>query len=262
VAVIGQEVVTRLLPLPPVSLFQGPRSVGKWTAAEWCRWRLDIGEGDTLRLSKLRVADAEALTRFSLAAPFGSGRLAIVQMDGATVAASNHLLSVLEEIPSTTRVILVASRPVLDTLVSRAEVFPFHLLSAADVASVLMSKRRMKESQAEEWAKHAGGQVFRALLHAEHAENKPLVLQAVRAIREREPETLERLADKWKDEHTALLTRWANEAMTQRFALYTEEEATIVDRSVPMKILMALRADVRPRLVVRASLVGVVRSLM
>jgi hypothetical protein len=256
VAVFGQEVMEDVLPLPPVSLFWGPKSVGKRTAAEWLRWRLGVQEGDTTRMSRLTVDDAEDLIRFVRTAPFGSIRLAIVSLDGATAAASNHLLNALESMPPTTRVILISSIPQRGPLASRAVHFPFHLLSTEAVEQVLVKKKGFTETQAKVWASTSGGQVFRAL------QRKALVITVLRAIRDRDPDLLERQADKWTDDHTSLLMTWAREAMTERWSLYTQEEGNFATKSVPMRVLLALRADVRPRLVVRASLMNVLRSQM
>lgn len=261
-SVFGQEVMDHVLPLRPVSLFWGPKSVGKRTAAEWLRWSLDIQEGDTARVSRLQVEDAGDLTRFLRTAPFGSVRLAIVSLDGATVAASNHLLNALESLPPTSRVILISSVPQTGPLASRAVHFPFHLLSTEAVEQVLVKKKGFSETQAKVWASTSGGQIFRALQRKDMADNKGPVIAALKAIRERDPELLEKQADKWSDDHTDLMLKWAMEAMTGRWSLYTEEEGGFDTKAIPMRILLALRARVRPRLVVRASLMNVLRSQM
>lgn len=261
--IIGQEIVKQMDPLPRVSLFVGPRSVGKWTAAETLRYRNKVSDSDVLRVKKLLVGDAEAVSRFaSLAPTSGSRRLAIVNMDGATEAASNHLLKILEESPETTTFILVSSGFVLDTIRSRAAVFPFHALSTDDVAAILETKKKFSPTQARIWAERSGGSVWAALSSAEAVEAKPVVLLVVKAFRELDVAALEKAADRWTDIHTTYLTQWCHETITGQWRLFNDDESGVEGRTIPMKILIALRADVRPRLLIRANLMSALRGMI
>lgn len=261
--IIGQEVVGTMDPLPRVSLFQGPRSVGKWTTAEMLRRRLSVSDSDVLRIKKLLVGDAVTLSRFASLRPTeGSLRLAIVNMDGASAPAVNHLLKALEDSPESSYFILVSSGYVLDTIRSRAAVFPFHALSTNDVATILETKKKFSPIQARIWAERSGGSVWAALSSAEAVETKPVVLLVVKAFRELDIAALEKAADRWTDKHTTYLTQWCHEAITTQWRLFNDDESGIEGRAIPMKILIALRADVRPRLLIRANLMSALRGMM
>lgn len=261
--VVGQEVIGTLFPLPRVSLFHGPHSVGKWTTAEWVRFKLGVSDSDILRVKRLLVADASLVSRFAATAPTrGTHRLVILNLDLASRASMNHLLKTLEESPETTYFILISTGSVSETILSRVTVFPFHLLTDASVATILTEKKKFKEIQAESLAYRAGGQVRRALAITEAAEAKPLIMQVLKAFREKDLVALEKAADGWTDRHTEFLSQWSHEAMTGRWKYFQEEEAEISGPRIPMTILAALRQDVRPRLVVRASLMSALRGMM
>lgn len=261
--IIGQEVVEKLSSLPKVSLFEGPYSVGKWTTAEVLRRTNKISDADVLRVNKLRVGEAVSISRFSSMAPTSSDqRLVIVSLDGATVPALNHLLKTLEDAPDTSRFVMVASRPVLETVRSRATVFPFHALSTESVAEILETKKKFSPTQARIWAERSGGSVWAALSSADAVDAKPVVMLAVKAFRDLDPASLDKAADKWSEKHTALLVQWCQECITKQWRLFNDDESGIEGRTIPMRILMALRADVRPRLLVRSSLMSALRGMI
>lgn len=261
--IIGQEVVASINPLPRVSLFEGPRSVGKWTTAEWLRHTNKISDSDVFRVKRLLVEQAIAITRFAALKPTaGSRRLAIVNLDGATAPALNHLLKALEESPETSTFVLIASKPVLPTIKSRSAVFPFHVLSTDAVAEILETKKGFTQGQARIWAERSGGSVWAALSSAEALEAKPTVMLVVKAFRELDVAALEKAADKWTDKHTAYLVQWCHECITKQWRLFNDDESGIEGRSIPMKILIASYADVRPRLLIRANLMSALRGLL
>ena len=66
---------------------------------------------------------------------------------------------------------------------------------------------------------------------------------------------------KWTDEHTELLVVWCTETITERWKLFKAEDADLPGQKLPLRLLIALRADIRPRLVVRHSLLSVLRGL-
>lgn len=260
--ILGQPSVEQMDPLPRVSLFEGPKSVGKWSTAEWLRRRENISDSDVIRIKKLRVSDAMAVSRFAMLKPTeGDRRMAIISLDNATAEAINHLLKTLEESAPTTVFILVAAKKVLDTIKSRAVVFPFHQLGTDDVAAIL-EQRKFTPTQARIWAERSQGSVGAALSSAEAVEVKPTVMLVVKAFRELDTTALEKAADKWTDLHTRYLTQWCQEAITRQWRLFNDDESGIEGRTIPMKILIALRADVRPRLLIRANLMSALRGMM
>ncbi len=247
--------------IPRVSLFVGPRSVGKWTTAEYIRNALGITEADVLRISTLTMVAARTVVRFVKTAPVNarSGKLAIVRLDGASDAATVVLLEALEELKAYAKVILVASTFPPPTVTSRSMVFNFGLLSQSEIIEIL-TRRKLGVAEATRYAELSGGTVKGALDAAMGNAEKNDVLLALRAITGREASLLEKLADRWTEAHTDLLVAWCIESITTRWKLFTEAEVEVPGTKLQIKILMALRAKVRPRLIVRASLMSVLRG--
>lgn len=260
-AVVGHERITRVLAaeLPPVSLFIGPDSVGKWTTAEWLRREHAIQDGDLLRIRRLSADDARTITRFATVAPVGERKLVICRLDKSLPASMNALLKTLEEASESVRFILISRDMPMLTIASRAEIERFGLLTEAEVAEVLQ-KKNFSANQAKIYAALSGGQVRKALRAAEGLDAKVTVLSAVRAIREKDADALDNLAGKWTDEHTELLSELCLEAITGRWRIFNEAEVEGMGRRLPLKILTALRNRIRPRLVVRASLMSVLKG--
>lgn len=259
--VVGhEEILDRLSSgLPPVSLFLGPASVGKWTTAEHMLRAHEVRDGDLLRIRSLTMDDARLVAQFTGTAPLGDCKLAIVRLDAATPAALHVLLKTLEEVPSSARIVLVSTELPLETITSRSEIFRFALLSQEQVEDVLI-QRNFKPTEAKRYAALAGGQIRKALSFVDGLDAKITVLASVRAIRERDSSALDNLAVKWTDEHTDLLATLCREVITGRWRIFMEAEVEGIGRKLPLKILTALRTDIRPRLVVRASLMSVLKG--
>lgn len=245
---------------PMVALLSGPTSVGKWAAAEQARRANKIFEPDVLRIHRLGVTEAAALIDFALTAAAGThGRAAIIDLDGARRGPGAMLLTLLERPLPGLHVLLISSQPLPETLSSRARVYPFGLLSTPQVAYVLRHERGIAPPQATTLAQGSGGQVSAALDMLAVAEDKPLVLAAVAALRTRDTEALAGLADRWRAAHTTMLGRWAQEAVSGQWRWFTRAECADAG-SLPIRVLLALRADVRPRLVVRSVLMDLVEE--
>ena len=248
--------------LPPVSLFLGPSSVGKRATAEHLAAHHGVAEIDMLRINHLSMDSARDVVSFASVQPSThAGRLAIVQLDSAYPGALHVLLKTLEDTSGTTRFILIAQNRPLETIVSRSTVYWFGLLSDAELSDVLSEVRGFKKETAERLSLKAGGQVSRAFEFASGYEQKPVVLQAIRAFREHDPVLLERIADRWDDDATQLLSEWCTEQITGRWRIFQDVETEIQGRDLPLKILSALKLDIRPRLVVRFSLMSILRSM-
>ncbi len=141
---------------PDVSLFSGPRHVGKSSAATWLAQRercldatqrpcgqclacrqvasgqhplvicLDAGSQD-VTLSDVRLALARWPTRLT---PPEHRWLLIFEVDRLRETAGNAILKFLEDLPSQTHVIMTTSHPldVLPTIRSRAAIYRWHLV--------------------------------------------------------------------------------------------------------------------------------------
>lgn len=259
--VVGHESVTRVLAaeLPPVALFLGPESVGKWTTAEWLRHEHEVDDADVLRIRRLTATEARSFVRFAVIAPKGSVKLAIVRLDRATAPSQHILLKTLEQAPESFRAILISSGAPLSTVMSRSQLYRFSLLTEDQVAEVLR-KKNFNPTEAKHLASMSGGHVNRALTVAESMDPKVTVLAAVRALRERDADALDNLAGKWTDTHTELLADLCRESITYRWRIFSDAEVEGMGRKLPLKILTVLRPNIRPRLVIRASLMSILRG--
>lgn len=249
--------------VPPVSLFIGPESVGKRRLANQLAKKHCKDPRDTLRIHRLTAELARETANFLRTAPQSQGglRFAIINIDDAPKANLNTLLKSLEEMTDYSFVILLATVPPMDTIYSRVgEVFSFSLLSENEVETALL-ERGFGKTEAGVRAAESGGQLSTVYNHDETTKLKSLVLVVLRCFRERDNASLEALATRWTEEHTALLVKCAHEATTKRWRVFDEAEAEGIPGKVWLAILRALKPDVRPRLVVHAQLAGVLRRI-
>jgi replication-associated recombination protein RarA len=246
--------------LPQVSLFVGPKSVGKWTVAEKFRRDLDIEGSDLLRVRLLKMEDARNVVKFAATSPVGKVKLAIIRITHAQPGPLQVLLKALEESAPTTKFILIDTKMPNDTVVTRAQVFTFKLLKESQVESFLTDVKRFRPDEAKRLARLSGGQIYRALERATGQEARGAVLDLLRAFESRSLAALDKQAATWTDEHTELLALWCTEAVSGRWNYFKPTDVELEGRALPMKILTALRMDTRPRLVVRASLAHVLRG--
>ena len=246
--------------LPRVMLFVGPESVGKWELAEYVRSKWDFKNVDTLRIKRLTQDNARAIVSFAAGRPQGFSKLVIVRIDRkATKGAQNALLKALEEARDVV-FILVAEEMPLETIKSRSIVYPFGLLSEQDVYNILTVRKNFASDRAHILAHVSGGQVKRALSYSKSQDNKKVVLKALDAVARKDNSALEATATQWQQDHTELLIQWCYESLTQNWQLFTEEETTIRGSKIPLRILIAIREDLRPRLIVRAALASVLQE--
>ena len=242
--------------LPRVTLLLGPKSIGKWTLAEHLRKHHEFTGLDVARVYKLTADRAREITEFSTRAGVGTRKLAIIQLDDATERAQNILLKSLED--SEAYFILVSSIEPLPTIVSRAALYRMGLLSDEEVARVIRFRAKLNDAEAERLAHIGHGSVARALAVLDGKTNKGVVVRALAAVHDHDAAALEELAPKWDDNSTELLRTWATEAITGRWSVFLAEESQFQGVSFPVRLLAALRHDVRPKLMVRAVLMSMI----
>lgn len=258
--IVGHEAIVRraLAERPPVSLFLGPRSVGKETVAEHLLVEWGVDPGDTLRVEALNVFSARMLLHFASTAATHDRKAAIVHLHGAPSAAIHILLKTLEEAHESTDFILIAEEAPIATIMTRAVVYRFGLLTEAEVATILEG-RNFRPEDALRYARASRGQVSEALAIANGREAKHVVMLAVKAFRELDAAALEEAAREWTDQHTALFATWCRESLTERPRIFSAEE--VFPRGVlPLRILRALGTNTRPRLLLRGPVMAVLRS--
>ena len=249
--------------VPSVSLFIGPESVGKRRLANQLAQKHCRDPRDVLRIHRLTAELARETASFLCTAPKAQHglRFAIVNIDDAPKANLNTLLKSLEEMSDYAFIILLATKPPMDTIYSRVqEVYSFALLSENEVEQTLL-ERGFGKTEAAVRAAESGGQLNSVYNHDEVNKLKSLVLVVLRCFRERDNVGLEALASRWTEEHTALLVKCAHEATTKQWRVFNDAEVDGIPGKVWLAILRALKSDVRPRLVIHAQLAGVLRRI-
>lgn len=248
--------------LPAVSLFIGPRSVGKWTLARDLATTLADEVLDRMMSRNLTVPIAAFLDAFLHTAPYGSGkRVAVLYAEGASSEALSALLHTLEDVPTTAHVIIVRTTLPPPTILSRCFTFDFGKLHIPEVEKILLD-RNFQPVNAARFAALSGGQVDMALRAHERSQSQKVeVLAVASAILNKDAKTLSSFAPRWSDEHTEVMARLAQEVATKRLGFFSEDEVAGIPDRIALKILKALgSADLRPRLVVNASLMSVLRG--
>lgn len=256
--ICGHDTVRRHLEeqLPAVTLLRGPESVGKRTLSEHLAHHHGYLEVDTKRHLQLTVDDSRELRRFCSTTPMGkAGKLGIVRLGGATDAALNSLLKLLEEPPPYARFILSSVDSPLDTIASRAQVFRLGLLTPEQLLLVLTARLGMEPKMAERASVLGRGQVSRALLVGEQDAGRAYVLGALKAVSDQDGELLAAALNKWDDAAHELLATWCREAITGRWQTFTTAETFgLAGTDIPYTILEKLRLAARPRLAARVAL--------
>lgn len=193
--------------LPPALLLLGP---GSWDAA-MALFEAHRSSFST-RVEKLDVTSARHVRAQAYIRPFGREvKVILIGLDGASAAAQDILLKVLEEPPGYIRFILAASLPPLDTVVSRCRVL-------------------------------VQGQAPEPGADPETDAARQAVAAAVRAARDGHAELLVTATSKWGDAHTAQLRAWAAERAADRWLQFDEDFITGVSTGQALAILAALTA--------------------
>lgn len=244
----------------PVSIFLGPKGVGKWTVAEQLRVENSIHHSDVLRFHRLDSQAVQALKDFSLTPPAASPfKLAIVELYPGTEP-QQEALSDLLEYPRYLKVIFITQPgAVSKALSSRAVTYRFKPLRSEDVSAILVSRLGFTADVARSLSSVAGGQVSRAVEIDSAEPAIELVRRAVTALRTKDSDQLSALAESWTDEASTWLVEWCHEAIHGQWRAFSEEDR-IDNPSLPLKILKAMAERVRPRLVVRSQLMTVLKS--
>lgn len=240
-----------------VHLFVGPKGTGRWTEAERIRKEKSVGNTDVLRVRKLTATAASDIVNFSLFAPIGEEKLCIIRLPSSTTKAVHTLLKILEDAPDFMTFILISKEMPIETIVSRSHVRLFSLLTEEEVALKLLNKRGIGAVSAKNLASKSGGQVSRAYEILEGGEHFADVSKMVKALLAMDVEKVESLAPVWTEEHSNLLSRWAREAITGKWAQFQKSD---VPRVFALRVLMALNTKARPRLVVRSVLTDLIRK--
>lgn len=257
---IGHAAIRKLVEEAPPKrplIFIGPSSVGKRTLAEHLAIVWGIHPLDVIRINLDSMDNARSVA--SLASRQSDPRLFIIEVLGAAPVALNVLLKTLEEAQPTNHFILITEEDLGATITSRCDVHLFNYLNDSQVARVLEG-RNFHPDRAAELAATSGGTISGALSEANDGSVRIAVLAAVLAIQTRDEDALEILAQRWTDAHTSQLSVLCTEFISKRFRTFRPDEVEVTGNQLFLRILRALNYDVRPRFVVRSSLMAVLRS--
>lgn len=246
--------------LPRVSLFHGPKSVGKWTTAEHFRRKLGYSPSDVFVAYKLSIETARELKLFAASAPVGEGKLAILGLTGSSEASQHAILKVLEESPADTKFILVAETLPLKPIVSRAQMFNFNRLSVDEIAEILQKKKGFRSDGAKRAASSASGTVASALRTEEVLDTKSKVLELMEAMKEKDLAKVEHLGSTWDQNAQAMLLTACRQVVTKKGGVFTDKELEDYDTSLALRVLRSSGSNIRPRLMVRALLLNEIKG--
>jgi hypothetical protein len=247
---------------PTISLFVGPKSVGKWATAEELRKAHNVPKEDVFRAHKLTTQSMDELETFSSTSPIsGYLKVAIVDATGSSSSAQSRLAGIIsrsEELSNKIKYIAIADNWSY-VLRAVATEYKFGLLSEDELAAVLVDRYDYSVDSAKELAASSPGQVEVALNLVDQKEYIDIVRVALKALRTKDSDLLDTVAVRWTDEATSLLAKWCNEAISGRWRVFSPEDA-VASKRLPLLTLMATRISVRPRLVVRSQLMTVLRG--
>lgn len=245
--------------LPPVTLLTGPSSVGKWTLAHHLADYHRVAAVDRVSYPNgLNAEAARAAVTFVTTGAFGAVKLVMARLDATNDTALNIMLKTLEEPPATARFIFTASRPVLPTIVSRAQQYRLGLLGLDELRTILTA-HGMSPAVAGRAAPLGRGQVRAAMNAVSSTEgSKAVVLGVVRALATGDTEQYDRAFRGFDDDARDLFHVWLRETATGQWAYFTEADTFGLyqqrQRVRSMLFALSLLSRTGSRLGVRAAL--------
>jgi hypothetical protein len=200
------DVLSVVTGLPAVLLVAGPGAgqVGYRVYAQNCGTRGVVVS--SLTVDAVRDIQMQAYRAVPASERF---RAFLVSLDGASEQALNALLKVLEEPPDSARFILTATRPVLDTIVSRCHV----IVLGSQAHGVAEMDARVRGA----------------------------VSAAVKAARTGQPARLSPAMRGWDGSCTTALGVWAAEAVSGRWRVFEPGFAPGVTTEQAFQVLTVLR---------------------
>lgn len=291
--IIGRDQWIKTLVAPPhVTLLRAPASTGKRTVAQYVASRAGVSVADqlfyppleyrdeygrpversderaqsvTVYEPELTITHVRELISWSRTAPLSSPyKVAIVRLDheradGTSWRASSRtlaaMLKLLEEPPATTRFMLLATRPTMPMIRSRAFELTAGLLTPEQVSEILYAVTDMTEHEARAAAALGGGRIAPSIAIRAAAEGSvQAVVDVLTSLAQRDQIALTEKARIWTDLDTEMLVRWAHERLTERWRVFAGSGAPQVSSSAAERVLRAVRSarGARPRMVLGA----------
>lgn len=215
--------VTQLyVALPPVTLLLGPEHSGKKTLANSLLIHHARVLLDRLWVKHLSLDAGQQIQRFCQTAPFGRLKVVVIALTGATSAALNRMLKLLEEPPDTVRFILIARKEPLATIRSRSQ--------------VVVCAPQPEDAE----------QISRA---------RSAALAALKSALSGDSSLLSMALKNWSAEDSSMLSRWCLEKMSGKWRTFDPLDSK-ASRKFAQRLHAALDANrmARPRLAARTAL--------
>lgn len=240
--------------LPRCALLIGPDSVGKRTLSLELAKFHKIVDADLCEIEKLRMPDARALGEWSRQMPIRSAqRLAVVDLDGSSVQALNAMLKTLEEAPESFRAILraTAGYKLLDTVVSRCEVFHLGYLQELEVHDVLIAKG-MSSTEAMKLSWKSGGQMSVALGGHNQDYAKTIAVNVVKAFANGDKNLFDHAIEDVNEDVLKWMRVWSLEVNTGKWKHFKADQRFGMKQRELSLIMIKLQKDVRVKLLLKS----------
>lgn len=232
-------------------LLTGPDSIGKRQLATSLKSHWQVNDQDFVIHDNLFVDDARELISFSQTKPFGPRKFVVVGLDDASDAALNVLLKLCYSLPSDFNIMMFASKPTLETLVSRAHVYAMGYLSDAHVYEILLLQGWAPQ-KALRASKFAHGQMKNALNFANDDYAKAVATNMIKAFALADENLFRAAIAELNPKSLDLLRVWASEASTGRWHTFDEtDNFGVTNAAVIRRLMIELNRDVRPKLLLK-----------
>ena len=245
--------------LPQVSLFVGPEAVGKRTLAEHL---IQYHGYRPMAVHRTHLSASAARQVIEFASTQGggkAGKIVLLTLDGSTERAGNILLKLLEEPPDGFKVILLASQPVLPTILSRSHVYTFGLLSQKELQEIY-ELGGLTSAESRTLASVSHGQV-RSGDYADPGEYRMAVQAVVTAISLGDDAMLATALFDWDSQKQKFFGLWCAEMVLNQFQVFDPSSARGLTGDVAMRILGALRYGDRKALMLQVALTPILKEI-
>jgi hypothetical protein len=223
------------------TLLLGPEGIGKAMAVQVVVERL-AASYDRRWLDKSGVDQVREVGRFLSVGSVSGRKVVGIDVDGASEAAQQALLKILEEPPRGARFVLSSSGSALPTVRSRCEIVVCPPLTFDQVVEVLVAQHQWTVIAARTAAALSGGRVSVALAWGDVTTTRMQVLGAVKALGTGDRDVWGRAVREWTPACSELFKVWAVERITGRWSVFTDRDAFGIPVGVARDVLVRLSA--------------------
>lgn len=184
---------------------------------------------DILKIEYLNTDSVKDIQSFCARVPFGKLKLVSIDMKDVSERNQNSILKILETPPECVKFILFTEINLLETVESRSLIFDMQCSTSSF-----------------------------------SLEDKNLVLEALNACKHKDSDKLDSVLKSWTEGAHKLLLKWALEARSGKFEIFSFEETLGLGLSenLPDSLIVALSVldNARPKIVVKSILSSIVET--